>query len=201
MHTHGPTFFVFAGNNGSGKSTLRSLIVDKIGVETNIDPDMIARRFDVSQPEKRRLSAGKEVIHLINKNISEGNDFSIETTLAGKLASRQIHKAKRMGYEITMFYIGLNNVQQNIERVAMRVRNGGHHIPTKDILRRSTSTIDNLIKISPIIDHLLIIDNSQDAGNLLLSVSNGVIIDEPNELLTWVKEIKERLLGDNRHLE
>lgn len=32
-----PTMFVFAGNNGSGKSTIRNLIVEKIGIEINID--------------------------------------------------------------------------------------------------------------------------------------------------------------------
>lgn len=37
------TMFVFAGNNGSGKSTIRNLIVDKLGVSVNIDPDALAR--------------------------------------------------------------------------------------------------------------------------------------------------------------
>ncbi|KXH87015.1 hypothetical protein [Sporosarcina sp. HYO08] len=45
MHKHRPMFFVFADNNGSGKSTLRSLIVDKIGIDINIDPDAIARKI------------------------------------------------------------------------------------------------------------------------------------------------------------
>ncbi len=38
MHPHKPMMFVFAGNNGSGKSTLRNLLVDKIGIDINIDP-------------------------------------------------------------------------------------------------------------------------------------------------------------------
>lgn len=37
------TMFVFAGNNGSGKSTIRNLIIDRIGVSVNIDPDALAR--------------------------------------------------------------------------------------------------------------------------------------------------------------
>ncbi len=137
MHNHNPMFFVFAGNNGSGKSTLRSLIIDKIGIDINIDPDAIARRIDPENPENKRVSAGKEVIKSVNKYIKEGKDFSIETTLAGKNAIKQIQKAKEMGFQITMFYIALNNVNQNIERVALRVKNGGHHIPTEDIIRRN----------------------------------------------------------------
>lgn len=34
---------VFAGNNGSGKSTIRNLIIDRLGVSVNIDPDSLAR--------------------------------------------------------------------------------------------------------------------------------------------------------------
>lgn len=95
MHNHNPMFFVFAGNNGSGKSTLRSLIIDKIGIDINIDPDAIARRIDPENPENKRVSAGKEVIKSVNKYIKEGKDFSIETTLAGKNAIKQIQKASQ----------------------------------------------------------------------------------------------------------
>ena len=90
MHTHQPIFFVFAGNNGSGKSTLRNLIIDKIGIDINIDPDAIARRLDSENPESKRIAAGKEVIKSVNRYIEEGKDFSIETTLAGKNAIRQV---------------------------------------------------------------------------------------------------------------
>src|SRR3954464_3482733 len=144
MHTHQPIFFVFAGNNGSGKSTLRNLIIDKIGIDINIDPDAIARRLDSENPESKRIAAGKEVIKSVKRYIEEGKDFSIETTLAGKNAIRQAQKAKEMGYEVTMFYIALSNVNQNIERVAMRVKNGGHHIPTEDIIRRNTTSFKHL---------------------------------------------------------
>ncbi|GAB3058428.1 hypothetical protein GCM10027286_22570 [Virgibacillus ainsalahensis] len=51
---------MFAGNNGSGKSTFRHLIIDKIGVDINIDADAIARRLDPENPEAERVTAGKE---------------------------------------------------------------------------------------------------------------------------------------------
>ncbi|WP_342774219.1 zeta toxin family protein [Aquibacillus sediminis] len=95
MHTHRPIFFVFAGNNGSGKSTLRNLIVDKMGVDINIDPDAIARRINPNHPESYRVTAGKEVIKSVHTYIKEGKDFSIETTLAGKNAIRQYKRPER----------------------------------------------------------------------------------------------------------
>ncbi|GGN67335.1 MULTISPECIES: zeta toxin family protein [Oceanobacillus] len=191
MHSHKPIFFVFAGNNGSGKSTLRSLIIDKIGVDINIDPDAIARRIDPENPERNRFSAGKEVIRSVNKYIDEGKEFSIETTLAGKNAIKQMQKAKEMGYEITMFYIALGDVQQNIERVAMRVKNGGHHIPTEDIIRRNKTSFKHLYEYAYIIDNLILIDNSEDDGEIVLEVNNGFVTFEAIDLPQWSLPVKE----------
>jgi len=75
MPKHKPTFYVFAGNNGSGKSTVRNLLIDKIGVDTNIDSDAIARRIDSINPESKRVSAGKEVIKSVYKHIQENRFF------------------------------------------------------------------------------------------------------------------------------
>lgn len=193
MHKHHPIMFVFAGNNGSGKSTLRNLIIDKIGVDINIDPDAIARRLDPENPERKRVSAGKEVIKSVNNYIEEGKDFSIETTLAGKNAIRQMHKANKMGYEVTMFYVALRNVNQNIERVAMRVKNGGHNIPTVDIIRRSTTSFKHLLEYINIIDNLVVIDNSEDDGEIILEVNNNFITFEASNLPQWALPVLEQL--------
>lgn len=106
MHTHQPILFVIAGN----KSTIRNLIIEKIGVDINIDAVAIAQRLDSENPTAKRVTAGKEVIKSVNHYIKEGKDFSIETILARKNALKQIAKAKEYDYEVTMFHIALNNV-------------------------------------------------------------------------------------------
>lgn len=55
MNSRRPIFLVFAGNNGSGKSTFRNLIIDKIGIDNNIDADAVARRLDSEHPKAERL--------------------------------------------------------------------------------------------------------------------------------------------------
>ncbi|MFB4166179.1 zeta toxin family protein [Alteribacillus sp. JSM 102045] len=193
MHTHQPIFFVFAGNNGSGKSTFRNLIIDKMGVDINIDPDSIARRIDSKNPETKRVSAGKEVIQSVKKYMEEGKDFSIETTLAGKNAIRQMQHAKEMGYEVTMFYVALRYVNQNIERVAMRVKNGGHDIPTEDIMRRNTTSFRNLYEYASMIDNLVLIDNSEDDGKIIMEINDSVINFEVSPLPQWALPVAEQL--------
>ncbi len=192
MDTHRPIFFVFAGNNGSGKSTFRNLIIDKIGLDINIDPDAIARRIDPINPESKRITAGKEVIRSVNVYIEEGKSFSIETTLAGKNAIRQIQKAKQKGFEITMFYIALNDVSQNIERVASRVKNGGHHISTEDIIRRNKTSFDHLYEYAFLVDNLVLVDNSKDDGEMVLEVNDGNITYKSNQLPKWSLPIHQK---------
>ncbi len=192
MHKHKPMFYVFAGNNGSGKSTIRNLLIDKIGVEVNIDPDAIARRIDPINPELKRISAGKEVINSVYKHIREGTNFSVETTLAGGNVIRQILKAKEQGYKIIMFYVALDDVTQNINRVAMRVKNGGHDIPTKDILRRSKTSFAQLYRYAKIIDTLVVIDNSSDDGKIILEINNGFLTFESGHLPEWAIPVKKQ---------
>ena len=188
-----PMMYVFAGNNGSGKSTFRSLLIDKLGIEINIDPDAIARRLDPLNPESKRLAAGRKVLELVSECINERKSFSIETTLSGNNAIKQIKEAKDNGFEVTMFFLGLKDVNKNIERVALRVKNGGHDIPTKDILRRHTRSLENLIQNIEHVDNLLIVDNSNLDGELIIETSQGFITYQSNHVPQWVNPIISKL--------
>lgn len=194
MHSAMPIMYVFAGNNGSGKSTIRNLIIDHLGISVNIDPDALARGIDPIQPERRRVSAGKEAIRLARNCIHHGRDFSIETTLSGGNAIRLMRNAKAKGFEITMFYVGLGDYHLNIKRVANRVKNGGHHIPTEDIIRREHTSIQNLLSHLQLIDHLIVIDNSGTDGEIVLTVSNNSVIHRGDAIPQWVGLIKQKYL-------
>ncbi|WP_223829953.1 hypothetical protein [Paenibacillus arenilitoris] len=61
--------------------------------KVNIDPDALARRINSMEPEKARVSAGKEAIRLARDCINHQRDFSIETTLSGGNATRLMQTA------------------------------------------------------------------------------------------------------------
>ncbi|OAS13359.1 zeta toxin family protein [Paenibacillus oryzisoli] len=193
MHELSPIIYIFAGNNGSGKSTIRNLIVDRLGISVNIDPDALARGIDRMHPESRKISAGKEAIKLAKDCIRNRRDFSVETTLAGGNAIRLMRDAKANGFEVTMFYVGLGDYQLNLERVAVRVKNGGHHIPSEDIIRRHQTSIQNLLSHLDLIDHLIVIDNSLAEGRIILGADNGVITYRSDAVPSWIECIIQNI--------
>lgn len=187
-----PIMYVFAGNNGSGKSTIRNLIADQLGISVNIDPDALARGLHADQQERLRVSAGKEAIRLARECLREKRSFSIETTLAGGNVIRLMRDARENGFDLIMLYVGLGDYQLNIERVAARVRNGGHDIPTEDIIRRHTTSIQNLLSHLDFVDHLIVIDNSTRSGEIVWQAERGVHSSLVKSVPYWVHTITEK---------
>jgi len=93
-----------------------------------------------------------------------------------------------------MFFVGLGDYHLNIARVANRVKNGGHHIPTEDIIRRHQTSMQNLLSHLQLIDNLIVIDNSSADGKIALTISNGSVIHRTNPIPPWVEPIAHRYL-------
>jgi predicted ABC-type ATPase len=79
----------------------------------------------------------------------------------------------------------------NIERVAVRVRNGGHHIPSKDILHRHHSSIQNLLNHLDLVNY--VVDNSALNGEIVLEADNGKLTCHDPILPEWVLPIRSQL--------
>ena len=67
-----------------------------------------------------------------------------ETTLSGLVYARKIKDWQQMGYQVDLHFLALPNVDTAKERVALRVAQGGHHIPAEVIARRFASGLRNL---------------------------------------------------------
>ena len=62
--------------------------------------------------------------------------FAIESTLSGKTYLALIRDAKAQGNRFLLHYIVIGSETQAVDRVALRVRLGGHHVPEADVRRR-----------------------------------------------------------------
>ncbi|RSL29312.1 hypothetical protein D7Z54_31935 [Salibacterium salarium] len=74
----------------------------------------------------------------------------------------------------------------------MRVKNGGHHIPAEDILRREKTSLKHLYEYASRIDNLILIDNSKDNGESVLEINEGRITFEVVQLPDWALPLWEQ---------
>ena len=103
------------------------------------------------------------MLQRIEELLLSGEDFAIETTLTTRSYVAMVRKAQASGYKVSLIYIWLNSPQLAIQRVAERVSNGGHNIPTHVIERRYFRGIKNLFELfMPICDVWLVADNSDN---------------------------------------
>jgi len=129
--------YIIAGPNGAGKTTFATEFLPFEARCINfINADLIAAGLAPFQPESAVIKAGKIMLHQINECIRKGESFAFETTLSGKTYLKKIREMKSKGYEVIIYFLKLETVELAIERVRLRVAEGGHNIPEHDIRRR-----------------------------------------------------------------
>jgi predicted ABC-type ATPase len=155
--------YIVAGCNGAGKTTASFTILPNIlDCKEFVNADEIARGISPFQPEKVALQAGRIMLNRINELLLNDENFAFETTLATKTYKAKILEAKTKGYNTTLLFFWLKNVELAKERVKTRVLEGGHNIETPVIERRYLQGIYNLFDIYlPIVDQAFIFDNSE----------------------------------------
>ena len=166
-------WYIIAGCNGAGKTTASFTILPEIlQCYQFVNADEIAKGLSPFQPEKVAFEAGRIMLQRINDLLESNITFAFETTLATKSYKEKILKAKENNYNVILLFFWLPNGKLAIARGERRVLEGGHHIDTTIIKRRYIRGIKNLFEIYvPIVDELLIFDNSTDSYNSIAEKS------------------------------
>jgi predicted ABC-type ATPase len=139
-----PQLVVIAGPNGAGKSTSAPALLPE-GMPF-LNADDIAARL-VRDENGKEIAAGRVFLAEWDRLESLYVAFAIETTLASSSLVGRIRRMKKAGYEFHLIFLWLPNVNFAIERVAERVRMGGHNIPTGMIRRRYERGLSNFFKL------------------------------------------------------
>ncbi|OCG40841.1 zeta toxin family protein [Gilliamella sp. Bif1-4] len=142
------------GLNGAGKSTIRDDIASAQDILI-IDPDKIAKEHNCNS-----VRAGKIALKMFDDAIKNNQSFLLESTLSGYSIIKQIKIAKENSYSVRAYFVGLKSLNNHIDRVNNRVKNGGHNIAEDIIRHRFDKTYNNIKKLFPIVNYLRVIDNS-----------------------------------------
>jgi len=170
-----PQVYIIAGPNGSGKTTFaRKFLPDYAKCLEFVNVDLIASGLSPFDPERVALKAGRIMLEQIHSLAKRGVDFGFETTLSGKTYVKLLRKMKKGGYLVHIFFLWIPNVELGIERIKLRVRNGGHHIPDEVVRRRfGRSSLNFFRYYQPLADSWTIFDNSVDIPKMIAFSESG----------------------------
>ena len=184
-----PVLVALAGPNGAGKTTffhahlkpaaLRFVNADVLAGELEIDPYSAARAADALRRELVR----------------QRESFVFETVFSDPVGEKLkfMRDAARQGYRVVLCFIGISGPEVSEERVAMRVSQGGHDVPTEKLQHRFPRTLANLRAALRELPHVLVYDND-DLSQPFRKVAeseDGRMIFRANPLPLWLAGLLE----------
>jgi predicted ABC-type ATPase len=119
--------------------------------------------------------------------IAERRSFSFETVMSHPSKVEVLHQARDAGFRVKLFFVGIDNPLTNIERVALRVAQGGHDVPADRIVprwHRSMALLYDAIRASA---EAYIFDNS----------AAGIIESGPRLVFVW-RYVRELSMATHR---
>lgn len=157
-----PYVIVIGGPNGAGKSTIAPVILrDYLAIPDFVNADQIASGLSAFNPEGAAFEAGRIMLQRVQELADTGRSFAFESTLSSRSFAVFLTKLKAKGYRVDVFFVWLNNVALAQQRVALRVKMGGHAIPSDVIERRYARSVRNFRSLYiPLADNWRVFDNS-----------------------------------------
>jgi len=132
-----PRCIIIAGPNGAGKTTFaRRYLLIYASIVHFVNADLIASGLSPLKPELVTLAAGRIFLAELDRLAKARVDFAFETTLSGLVYRERLKRWKKAGYRIEIVFLRLPSPGLAIRRIADRVKQGGHHVPHADVLRR-----------------------------------------------------------------
>jgi predicted ABC-type ATPase len=156
--------YIIAGPNGAGKTTFANEFLPIEAECLNfINADLIAQGLSPFQPRNMAIKAGRIMIQQIDECVRRNKSFAFETTLSGRGYVKKIKNWKAQQYEIIIYFLKLPSVEFAIERVKLRVAQGGHNVPEGDVIRRFERSWINFQEIyKPLSDSWIVFDTSRN---------------------------------------
>jgi len=175
-----PVLLIVAGPNGSGKSSAyQDADIEAVGRSVwIINPDLLAARIrDVEGLELfgANLEAVKRIEAWLEASIVAHQTVGVETVLSTPKYRRLVERAKTLGFDIWFFYVLLDSVERNVERVRLRVKKGGHAVEEDKIRERYARSLAQMPWFLEKADRAFLFDNSGAKPKLIGEKQDGVV--------------------------
>jgi predicted ABC-type ATPase len=164
-----PRCIIIAGPNGAGKTTFaREFLPKETEIVHFVNADAIAAGLSALKPEIVAVAAARIFLVELDRLATARTSFAFETTLSGHAYVKRLAKWKALGYRIEIAYLRIDSPQIALKRIAARVKQGGHDVPRKDVLRRFGRSWKNFVNVyRPLANAWSVYDNSSTEPRLL----------------------------------
>ena len=150
-----PLLVAVAGPNGAGKTTFYHAHLRPAGLRF-LNADEVARELEIDAYEAARL-----VRELREELVKQRESFVFEAVLSDPVGEKVgfLQTAAQAGYTVVLCFIGLSGPETSEQRVAIRVAQGGHDVPSEKLASRFPRTLANLRSAICELPHVVIFDN------------------------------------------
>ena len=113
----------------------------------------------------------------IRELASQRVNFAFETTLASRSFAPWLRQLVTSGYSAHLVFLWLPSADFAVDRVAERVRTGGHNVPPETVRRRYAAGLRNLFRLyQPLVSGWVLYDSS---GPVPRPVAEGLASHPP----------------------
>ena len=178
---------VLAGPNGAGKSTAAPVLLrGTLGVTEFVNADVIAQGLSAFDPDRVALAAGRIMIRRLQELARQGVSFAFETTLSSRSFAPWIRELSQTGYQFHLVFLWLPRADFAVQRVADRVRLGGHGVPETTIRRRYHLGLHNFFRLyQPLATTWGMFDNSGTAGLREIAAGQQTSMTQISDAAIW----------------
>jgi len=150
-----PLVVALAGPNGAGKTTFYHAHLKPAGLRF-VNADVLARELDLEP-----YAAAKVADAIRRELVHQRESFVFETVFSDPAGDKLafLQEAIVSGFTVVLCFIGISSSRISEQRVAMRVSQGGHDVPSDKLRSRYPRTLANLKSAIQELPCVLIFDN------------------------------------------
>ena len=154
-----PIVVALAGSNGAGKSTFYEAFLADSGLRF-LNADVLSASLNVSAYEAAELASC-----LRAGLVAQRESFIFETVLSDPIGEKveQLPTYAALGYTVVLIFIRIDDPEESIKRVAMRVSQGGHDVPDEKLFARFERTQANLKRAIERLPYVIVYSNDDIA--------------------------------------
>lgn len=182
-----PIMVAVAGPNGAGKTTFYHAHLQPAGLRF-VNADELARELDLDPYSAAKVS---DVIR--RELVKQRESFVFETVFSDPVGDKRafLLETIRAGYTVVLCFVGISGPDISEERVALRVSQGGHDVPTSKLIERFPRTMANLHAAIRELPHVLIYSNDDlhTPFREIAKFENGRCVGLNPPLPEWLNEV------------